>query len=206
VDWGPRFSAGDSLGVRVSPGGNATEVTFFKNGASLGTGFQLAENKNVFYPCLHVSGQVSLSVEIPQELPSTEVPVKSPCGLFGVWQLKSALDGESPIPIPDSRILTLKLEREGSNSIKMAFKIGNQIRGNAKIVEDHGTSLTIDHGHFLSTRMMPPPDLQPIERLITTKKMTTLSLEDNNTLILSGPELRTEWSHHFRVPEALQSY
>ncbi|CAB9531075.1 expressed unknown protein [Seminavis robusta] len=205
VSWGPRFEVGDAVGVRVSPGESLT-VTFYKNGECLGTGFRLSNNTTTFYPCLHVSGSASLSVEVPEALPSTELSTPNVTGFYGDWKLDKAWDGENPLTIPDDRPLRLELINEGSK-IKMHFKIANNIGGGASILEQNETTMKVDCGPFMMSRMMPPPEFRTLENLIGTKKITTITLDDSNgTLTVTGPEMKTEWSRLIRAPEALNTF
>ena len=207
TSWGPRFEAGDSLGVRVTPGGNALAVTYFKNGDSIGTGFQLAKNKTVFYPCLSVCGSASVVIEAPQELPSIEVPTAVASGFYGDWKLEKAWDGEFPLTIPDRPIkFMLSKEAKSKDSLQMSFKVANSMNGTARLLKESETELAIESGPFMMTMMMPPPEFRPLETLLGSKKMTKLALDDNAILILSGPEMKTEWSRFVRTPEPLNAY
>lgn len=204
TSWGPRFQVGDSLGVRLSPGVDALQVSFFKNGEPLGTGFRLANNKTVFYPCLHVSGSATLEVEVPPALPSIEVPTAQAAGFYGDWKLEKAWDGENELTIPN-RPIKFNLSKEGE-ALQLSFKVANSLNGRAKLLEETETELSIEAGgNFMMTMMMPPPELQPLENFLSSKKMTKLALIAS-TLMLSGPEMKTEWSRFVRVPETLNSY
>jgi len=207
TNWGPRFKVGDSLGVRVTPGNKSLDVTYFRNGASIGTGFRLANNMAVFYPCLHVSGSASLELAFPPELPSIEIPAVEPSGFFGDWKLEKAWNGETEIDIPRKLIQLVLAEDETSpNYLQMSFKVGNSLNGRAKFVKENESFMTIECGPFMSTRMMPPPELLPLETFLGSKKITNLTLQDNATLVLSGPEMKTEWSRYVRNPQPLSNY
>ena len=202
TSWGPRFATGDSLGMRVSRG-DALEVTFYKNGECLGTGFQLAGNTATYYPCLHVSGSALVDVEIPEQLPSTEIKAKTPTGFFGDWRFEKAWNGEQEVNVPEGRKLSLAKAKGG---IQITCKIGNNVSGNAKVIEETNTSMTVETGPFMMTRMMPPPEFRPLENLVSSKKITTIELEEDTKLKLSGPELKVECSRWIRSPQALTSY
>jgi len=208
TSWGPRFQQGDSLGVRVSHE-EGLQITFYKNGASLGTGFHLANNNTTFYPCFSVTGTTSLVIDTPAELPPVTMPTEeAPVGIYGDWKLEKAMDGETPLTVPSSKRLIKfvlsKEEKEGD--LKLHFMVGNNIGGHAKIVqqtsEDH---ITIECDPFMSTRMLPPPELRSLEQLFTSKQLTTIQLK-GEVLVLSGPEMSSEWSRLIREPETLQSY
>lgn len=209
ISWGPRFQAGDSLGLRFSTKESGVEIAFFKNGASLGVGFRLVNNKNVYYPCLHVGGQIKLSTEFPSELPSAEYshPSMTSSGFYGDWQLIEAFDGQSPIPFPTSKLIKAMLSKESHGTLQLGFKVGNSLNARTKIIHESDAELSIEHGPFMMTKMMPPPELRPLESLLSQKKMTTIKMEqDGTTLLISGPEMKTKWRRFVRVPEALGSY
>jgi hypothetical protein len=206
VNWGPRFSAGDKIGLLVSKG-EALEVAFFKNGECLGKGFQLAGNHATYYPCFNVTGSCSLAVHVPENLPSTVMNAPTPTGFVGDWKLEEAWEGETAIPIPGGRPLTLALGKAAKGGgIQLAFKIANSINGQAKIVEETETSMTIESGPFMLTRMMPPPEYQPMENLIGSNSITKLDLEDDVKLTLSGTEMKIVCSRLARTPEPLSQY
>jgi hypothetical protein len=203
VGWGPSYEAGDSVGVQVTPGSDALEVSFYKNGECLGTGFRLPKSKATFYPCLHISGSASLRTEAPPELPSTEVSASTATGFYGDWKLDKAWDGESPVDFPDDPI-KLGLTKGSGNALKIHFKVANNVGGTAEIVEETESTLTVKTGPFMSTKMMPPPKYRALEKLLGTKEITSITLD--GTLTVAGPESKTEWSRFLRVPRPLTSY
>jgi SPRY domain len=205
VNWGPMFEAGDSVGVQVAPGSDALEVSFYKNGECLGTGFRLPKTTETFYPCLHISGSASLRIEAPPELPSREVSTSTATGFFDDWRLEKAWDGQKSVDFPDAPI-KLALAKGNGNALKISFKIANNVNGTGEIVEETETTLKVKIGPFMMTRMMPPPEYRPLESMLGTKKITTISLDDNCRLTVAGPEIKTEWSRFVRVPRALTAY
>lgn len=215
--WGPYIQVGDTIGVMVmKSSNNVLRVLFYKNQQCLGTGFELANiNSNtIFYPCLHVSGTVKVKVEYPSQLPTNIEPETTPpTGFTGDWELQEAYDGVNSIDVPTNFgpfLLRLTREPKDNNMIELGFKLGNRIGGKATIVSETSNSLTISCNPFMSTRMMPPPEIRSLEVLFG-KTITTLTLEedDNGTatnLSLSGPEIKSTWKRHIRVPTALTSY
>lgn len=207
VSWGPRFEAGDSLGVRVISTAGFLEVVFYKNGKSLGTGFLIenVDNKN-YCPCIHLDGQAKLTIEIPEALPPKEISTEVPTDMYGPWKLVEAVtrDG-TPLNMP-GRPVTLDLSREQHDALKMHIKAGNPINCSAKIVGDNGNSLTIKMGRMMSGRMMPPPGLREIETLLCGLGANTLTLENDDRLTLSNEPTRTVWVRNPRDPQTLTSY
>ena len=205
VNWGPRFAAGDTIGVRVTPGSQFLEVSFYKNGECLGTGFHLSNNNTTtYYPCLHISGSAQVHIETPPDLPSTELSAPTVTGLYGNWKMDKAWDGENPVMFPDVPI-TLELAGDG-NHVTIYFKVANNVGGSAQIVEQTDTALTVKTGPFMMTRMMPPPEYQPLESLLGSKEITHITLEEHSKLTVSGPEMKTGWSRLVRAPLPLTTY
>jgi hypothetical protein len=207
VSWGPRYEAGDSVGVQVTPGSDALEVSFYKNGECLGAGFRLPKSTTTttFYPCLHISGSASLRIEAPPDLPSTEVSASTATGFYGDWKLDKAWDGETPVDFPDDPI-KLDLTKGSGKALKIHFKVANNLAGTGEIVEETETALIVKMGPLMSTRMMPPPEYRTLETLLGTKEITSITLDGNSTLTVAGPAIKTEWSRFVRAPRPLTSY
>lgn len=206
TSWGPRFGAGDTIGARVTQGGGTVEVAFYKNGNSLGTGFRLAANNNVYFPCIHVDGEAKMTLEIPAELPSKDLHEEAFSGMDGPWKLVEAVnESGNQLEIPSARPIELKVKRTSDDALQLGFKVGNQVSGGAKILQDNGTMLQIQTSHFMSSRMMPPPQLREIENLISGLSPDTMSLQGNQLILAREPK-RTVWERLARTPQTLTSY
>ena len=115
---------------------------------------------------------------------------------FGDWKLESIVDGEgASVNIPGGRPLKLMLSKPPKgDGIRLQFKIANSVGGQAKVVEETDTTMTIESGPFMMTRMMPPPEYRPIENLLGSKKITNIELLEGDKLVLSGEGLKIECS------------
>lgn len=205
VSWGPRFGIGDSVGVRVITSSENVEVTFYKNGKSLGAGF-IIENvaAQPYCPCLSVDGDAKLKIEIPEELPPQELFVEDDIALPGPWKLVEAhTEKGARLSMPGCPA-TLELSRD-QTTVNFAFKVGNPIDGSARILADAGSSLTIKMGPMMSGQMMVPPALREIESLICGLNANLLRLGNGRLTLRNGPK-RTVWERNPRDPLALPSY
>lgn len=204
VSWGPRIKEGDAVGVLVIGGGK--EVVFYHNGKSLGTGFALNDtNGKMYCPCIHIDGDVKLTIDVPAKLPSKELVADELSGIEGPWKLVEAVtEAGTSLPVP-STTPTLNLSREG-DVLQLAMKVGNPIRGGAKIIQDDGSSLTVEMGRMMSGRMMSPPGLREIESLICSLEANTISLSNDGQLTISNEPKKTVWERNPRSPVPLTDY
>lgn len=205
VNWGPRFGTGDSVGVRVLTTSENVEVTFYKNGKSLGTGFFIENLSNQIYcPCLNVDGEAKLRIEIPEELPPQELLEEEDLAMPGPWKLVEATREDGTALTMPGRPATMELSRH-QTTLRFAFRVGNPISGSAKILVDNGDTLTLEMGPMMSGQMMPPPVLREIESLICGLNPNTLTIE-NGRLILGNGGTTTVWERNPRDPLALPRY
>ena len=205
VSWGPRFGVGDSVGVRLRSTSENVEVTFYKNGESLGTGFSIKTSSLQLYcPCLIVDGNVTIEFTIPEELPSLEIVKEQEVSIPGRWKLLDATkEDDSAIVIP-RRPITLEIWRD-EMTVKFAFRVGNSISGSAKILNDTGNTWMIESVGMMSTLIGLPPDLQKIECFIGNLNPNTVSLENGKLTLRNGPK-STVWERNERKPHALSNY
>ncbi len=205
VNWGPRFGSGDSVGVRVITTSESVEVVFYKNGKSLGTGF-LIENQSsqIYCPCFSIVGDAKLRCEIPAELPPQELYVAEDLAMAGPWSLAEAIDDDGTALTMPGRPATMELSRDQA-TLRFAFKVGNPISGSAKIIDEHGDTLTLEMGSMLTGLMMTPPVLREIESYICSLNATSLTMS-NGRLILRNGHKKTVWKRNPRDPLALPSY
>lgn len=114
--------------------------------------------------------------------------------ITGEWQLKSASFNSIVEPIPAGRTITLKLEEE-SEFYRVNIKVANILMSSIQIVETNNDGVeTIQAGPMASTRMMPPPDLQAMERFFTThfEQLNLMKIE-NDFLIMEGGNAELKW-------------
>ena len=205
VNWGPRFTVGDSVGVRVITTSENVEVIFYKNGKSLGTGFVIEnQSSQIYCPCLSVVGNTKLRFEIPEILPPQELHVTEDLAMAGPWKLVEALHDDGTALTMPGRPATLEISRD-QETLRFAFKAGNPISGSAKILDEHGDTLTIKMGSMITGLMMTPPVLREIESFICGLNATSLKISTGRLILRNGPK-KTVWERSPRDPLALPSY
>ena len=150
--WGPKFGDGDVIGMRVEHSGNSTVVAFSKNGAGLGTAFNLQGWDKGSSMCPAVSmdtaGQkVSITKVAMPDLAAMQDSSSRPADqVEGTWQGKFRCD----------------ISKEGEDKWRVSAQAGNNM---SCLVEMEAGKLKV--GPVMSTRMMPPPELQELEREVT---------------------------------------
>lgn len=206
INWGPRFGVGDSVGVRVITIDDNVEVVFYKNGTSLGSGFLIEDHDVIYCPCIHLDGDAKLAIEIPQDLPPKDYIQSEDVDMPGPWKLVEAVAGDSIVLNLPGRDITMDLSRDGSTTLTMNLRVGNPIRGCAKIVADKGQSWTLEMmGSMISGKMIPPPVFRDIESLICGLDANMLTLEDGQLTLSNGPK-KLVWERNPREPLALPTF
>lgn len=76
-DYGPAFTAGDKIGIKLSKSGTSALVSFFKNGIDLGVAFTLSAS-DTFYPVISFYANVTNDTA---KLTINEYIVTDPMGL-----------------------------------------------------------------------------------------------------------------------------
>ena len=205
INWGPRFRAGDSVGVRVITSEEQVEVVFYKNGNCLGSGFLIENNDVIYCPCIHLEGNARLAIEIPKELPPNEYIQKEDVDMPGPWKLVKAVAGDGVVLNLPGRDTTMEISRDGA-TLTMNFQVGNPIHGQAKIVADNGKSLTLEMmGSMTSGKMLPPPVVRDIESLVCGLNANALHLVGGKLTLSNGPK-KLVWQRNPREPLALPNY
>jgi len=172
--FGKYLEEGDTVGVRKFKNNNKTEVQFVVNGENLGTAFQLEDDnggKDIYYPCVHVSGTVKFVCQAGQLL-NENVGLLGEGGYAGSWKLESLeMHGKRLELLPDDPII-IALEGDPVPT-HISIKVANTIFGSIQVLgqgEDAiggPGALDVKVGPMGSTLMMPRPPLDKIEQTVT---------------------------------------
>jgi hypothetical protein len=200
TSFGPHLKEKDRVGVRcIRSGGETMDVVHYINGRCLGKGFQLSSAADVssapYYPCLHVSGEAEVGFSIPASLPSTTDRGGSPRdGFAGDWQLSEAVDlNGQAVALPDTAII-MKLAKGDAQTYSLSIKVGNSMNSKISLTSgsaSEGDSLVgvgIEVGPFMSTMMMPRPELRAVETYVSKsfQQMNIMSLNEDGSLVFEG--------------------
>eukprot|EP00977_Amphora_coffeiformis_P028537 scaffold35773_cov229-Amphora_coffeaeformis.AAC.1 len=207
-------------------------VMFYDNGRCLGPGFVVTTTADeMWYPCLHVDGTVTVKYTAPAVLPMVTVrqpvPVPPMAPYTGDhWVLKQAWTGpelhELSLPDKDCRV-TLRLDPQQDNdttttttatTYQMSIHAGNILQSNICIVGEMESFDKIQVGSvILSTRRLPPPHMQPVESFLvqalpTLHKMILSDSSNNDTtlLIMTGTTAEMIWARQEKTFEPLTTY
>jgi len=168
--WGPKFGDGDVIRMRAEHSGQRTVVSFSKNGAGLGTAFDLQGWGKGESLCPAVSmdseGQsVTITqIDMPEGSSMEASTIVSP-GVEGSWEGRFKLD----------------IAKEGANAWRVSAKVGN----NMSCLVQQGQDGKLKSGPVMSTKMMPPPHLQELEREVTGILTSLVSWRrDGDNLVL----------------------
>jgi hypothetical protein len=111
----------------------------------------------------------------------------------GSWLLLSATTNGVVEEIPQGRTIHVSMDPQGSDAFRVNIKVANHMSASLKILgtNDEDDSLTIEVGSVSSTRMRPPPDLEPMERFISNyfPALDKMSIEDG-MLVMEGPNVK----------------
>ena len=115
----------------------------------------------------------------------------------GAWQLRSATSNSVLQEIPTGRVIVLKVEQQSDDSsmYRLNIKVGNIMMTSLKIIgENDDGSQKIQVGPVASTRMMPPPDLQPLEYFVNDAmpQLDKMEIVDG-ILIMEGGTVQVKW-------------
>ena len=196
MGFGPFLKAGDTVGSYLIRDNNTVKVVFYLNGRCLGPGFVISTSStdDVFYPCLHLDGKAKVTYSAPVDFPSVieREPATFDDPYSGDWLLKKAMTGPElhELPLPEETKVVLGFgNNDDSGTYCLSIKVANTFNTSVKIVGKMEAFDKIEVGPAMATRMMPPPDLEPVERFMeegleTLYKMT---VSGDGSLILTGP-------------------
>uniref|UniRef100_A0A7R9VB79 B30.2/SPRY domain-containing protein n=1 Tax=Pseudictyota dubia TaxID=2749911 RepID=A0A7R9VB79_9STRA len=190
--FGKFVAVGDTVGVFIRRDDNGLKAFFYVNGRCLGEAFRLDGAKDVFYPCLHVSGSSVVKYKTPDSLPSetNRQPSERPDAYSGEWELTKAFDGPElgERPLPDNHKIILNLQSSGEKSYRLSVKVGNTLSTSIDIIGKLEAFDAIKVGECMSTMMMPPPELFEFEQFLNSSlpELRKMIVSEGGDLILSG--------------------
>lgn len=218
--FGKYVTVGDTVGVRKVNNDTATEVQFLVNQKCLGTAFSLENaTSKTFCPCVHVSGNVKFVYrEIATSFAdfvlndSTAESEEAATGYEGDWKLRTLNMNGAAVVLPSNHPVVLSIHG-APNPTKICAKVANTMSGSVQIIGDslgESGALDVRIGSMTSTRMMPPPELQALERAVSQAipMITKMSLAMGHLYMsgpgLGGPELTA--SRYTKTFEPLSKY
>jgi len=152
--WGPRFSPGDVVDMRMTVSGDNLKLEFTVNNSYLGPAFDInGWSGDKPRPVVSFSSTGS-SVSISNlETFSTSTSAAESDTVTGEWS--NSEEG-----------YTLSLNQEGSGSTyNLSLKVANSMGGKVEQKEDGSWSMI---GSMFSTKMMPPPEKYELETKLTS--------------------------------------
>lgn len=216
IGFGKFIKSGDEVGVYLRHvESQSSTIVFYHNRRCLGAGFLIQDPPPVLYPCLHVCGSAAVNIEhcIPPSVVTREQNQNDSNDAYGGdWEIKRLFIGPElcEFTLPQGTLLKLSLEkscgRSADNRAEYTFivKIANTFRTTVELREDSESLDSIRlSGHCISTRRMPPPELQELEHLIgkelnggdnESSGLTKMKVADDGTLIISGPVMEMQCS------------
>merc|ERR1711983_110654 len=214
IGFGPYIKKGDTVGVYLQKCESSTKTIFYLNGRCLGAAFDLKAASSIFYPCLHLDGKADVKFTVPQSLPTVVNREAENCGdsYSGDWLLKQAFTGPElgELPLP-SEAVTLSLKAMDPTTYKLNFKADNSIFTSFVIdgkIENFDKIKKI--GPAGSTYMMPSPEMDPVEKFISSALdgglSKTIVSDGGKTLILNGPVAEMICVRYEKEFSPLQSY
>jgi len=217
-------TVGDVIGVYVIRSTTDVKTVFYMNGLCLGTGFQLVNDQNTYYPCLHFSGKHSAVIKytVSSSLPTTiereQQHSTNNNNYDGDWILKKAFVGpeltDFPLPTGNKCILSFSsTDEDGSYEYNLAIKVGNTIRTRVTVFtkndnNDDDVFENIQVKPPMSSMMMPPPELYNLESYLTKSLPTLFKMivSENAHLIMTGPTAELICHRYQKTFDALTSY
>mmetsp|Transcript_21464 Transcript_21464/g.38455 ORF Transcript_21464/g.38455 Transcript_21464/m.38455 type:complete len:340 (+) Transcript_21464:149-1168(+) len=212
IGFGDRIKEGDVVGVyqkrsNIGEDDNSPKcnIIFYLNGRCLGAGFSVDDSNKKFYPCLHLSGNATVSFTIPPSptIFEREQKVNSHGDPYsGDWAIEQAFLGPElgELPITDRRskfkVSFEKVDAPSSASAvqyQLAIKICNRFWTSFTMVGKMEEFDKIEFtGHCASTRMRPSRDCQDMEQLVSSSLssdggLKKLIVSESGQLIMSGP-------------------
>ena len=218
INFGDYVKANHKVAVLVQrETSGKMEVIFYMNGDCLGAGFRLQQfgTDEVLYPSISVTGKAKVSFGVPAELPGTteRSNASGKSGYIGDWKLNKFRSGpelhEFLLPAAYDIIMTVDQQEQDPTKVRfrLSVKVVNTLRCNLEIVGKSENFDKISVGGVMSTMMMPPPQLQTVEQLVTEALPTFQKMIISGTnLIMTAPTAEFSASRFAKSFEPLASY
>lgn len=219
--FGPTPRAGDAVGAYLQrlEGGSRCRITFYHNGRCLGAAFDMASSDGeTFYPCLHLEGSGRVRYSAPGSLPAVverEPPVRGDA-YSGDWFIRSMSSSARDIPLPGEPkkiVLTFAkgagAEASHRHRHRLSARVANNIVTALSIVSKTEAFDIIEVGPCMSTKMMPPPELEPVERFVQSAfngGLNKMAISENGELALLGPTAEIVCGRHEQKFDPVASY
>eukprot|EP00563_Minutocellus_polymorphus_P018804 CAMPEP_0197716108 /NCGR_PEP_ID=MMETSP1434-20131217/1115_1 /TAXON_ID=265543 /ORGANISM="Minutocellus polymorphus, Strain CCMP3303" /LENGTH=325 /DNA_ID=CAMNT_0043300415 /DNA_START=32 /DNA_END=1009 /DNA_ORIENTATION=- len=195
MGFGAFLKAGDTVGsYLIRDADDATvKIVFYLNGRCLGPGFVIPSCTDVFYPCLHLDGKAKVTYSAPASFPSVidREPSTFDDPYSGDWLLKQVMTGPElqELPLPDEAKIVLGFGDNDGGTYRLSIKVANTFNTSVKIVGKMEAFDKIEVGPAMSTRMMPPPILEPMEQFLGEglETLCKMIVSADGNLILTGP-------------------
>lgn len=182
--WGPSFADGDVVNMRVEQAGDNVSIAYSKNGQGLGEAFKIEGFSGNLQPAVSFNkpGQgVTISSAGAMSLDAMQKSMPE-SGIEGDWKGR----------------FEASVKKQAEDLWSVSFKVGNNM---SCAVKQSGDVFT--PGPVRSTKMMPPPELQDLEREAGAILAGLTSMRrEGNQLILEGDGKREvmEFSLHGHGP------
>ncbi|KAL7478227.1 hypothetical protein ACHAW6_003995 [Cyclotella cf. meneghiniana] len=226
IGFGKFMKAGDQVGVYLRRlESQPSSIIFYHNKRCLGAGFCI-QDPSVLYPCLHVCGSATVKVNpcTPPSVITREQNLNNSNDAYsGDWQINRLFVGPElcEFPLPQCTEIKLSLEKLGDRSdgdsveYALIVKIANIFRTKLEVTGKIDSFDSIRFlGQCISTRKMPPPELQELESLIgkalngnenDSSRLMKMKVTDDGALIISGPVMEMSCSRFVDTFEPVTS-
>ena len=108
----------------------------------------------------------------------------------GTYRLTGGVENSAPISIPEGNFLLRIDEPSPENQYKFNIKVGNSLRSQLTVNDDNTASV----GSVLSTRMLPPPPIFELEKVLSRLLPTTSGIDRiDSKLLFKGSDSTLEF-------------
>mmetsp|Transcript_21955 Transcript_21955/g.36326 ORF Transcript_21955/g.36326 Transcript_21955/m.36326 type:complete len:319 (+) Transcript_21955:98-1054(+) len=213
VSFGDHVKASDKVGVLIErESSEAVQAVFYLNNICLGPAFRLEsiDANEIFYPCIHVTGEATVDYSVPLKLPVTTNRQSShqQGSYIGDWKLEKLFTGPElhEFPLPEGHDIIL-IFKGGPANFRFSAKVGNTIGCQIEVEGKQEAFDKIKVGPVMGTKMMPPPALQAVESLINESlPILCKMIISDSSLIMTGATVELNASRYSKMFEPLTKY
>ena len=174
-NWGPKFFQGDEIGIRLEVAGDHTTLAFSKNTSGLGVAYAIKGWKG---------GPLRPVVSLDSPDPSIVISSMQDCGLQAMSSAEKPAPGISGSWQLDGKdIWLLSIEQSGAGQWRVSAMVANNI--GCSVTEESGV---FSAGPVMSTNMIPPPELEPLETSVTKllSDIANIARDGDKLIITAG--------------------